>query len=136
MRSTFPPPLACLPDLCRPVFDEYPAIRRAYVFGSVAGGTAGPTSDLDIAIVGTKGADRLTLIHLGFELVARLSDLLHSDRIDVVVLNASDNSELRHAVIVDGKVIFDRGDDLEAFERQIRHEYEDHRGTLARLGIR
>ena len=136
MTSTFPPPLKCLPDLCRPVFDEYPAVRRAYVFGSVADGTAGPASDLDIAIVGPKGADRVTLTELGFELGARLSELFRSDRIDVVVLNASDSTELRHAVLADGKVIFDRGDDLEAFERQIRHEYEDHRARLGRLGIR
>jgi len=136
MTSTFPPSLECLPDLCRPLFDEYPAVRRAYVFGSVADGTAGPASDLDIAIVGTKGADRITLTDLGFELCARLSELFRSDRIDLVVLNASDSSELRHAILADGKVIYDRGDDLEAFERQIRHEYEDHRTRLARLGMR
>jgi len=102
----------------------------------MADGTAGPASDLDLGLVGTRGVDRLQLIQLGFQVVADLSSLFGDDRVDVVVLNATDNTELRHAVIADGKVIFDRGDDLEAFERQIRHEYEDHRATLHRLGIR
>ena len=136
MMSTFPPSPVDVSARCRPIFDEYPAIRRAYLFGSVAEGTAGPASDLDIAIVGPKGTDRLTLTNLGFELFARLSAVFSSDKIDVVVLNATDSSELRHAIIEDGRVIYDRGDDLEAFERQIRHEYEDHRATLVRLGIR
>jgi predicted nucleotidyltransferase len=136
MKSPFPPGLDELRTLCAPVFESFPAVRRVYVFGSVAEGNAGPASDVDFGIVCAPGADRPSYFNLGFDLASRLSSLLSSDRIDVVVLNASESSELRHAVIQDGTIIYDRGDDLEAFERQIRHEYQDHRGTLARLGIR
>lgn len=136
MKSPFPPGLEELRILCAPVFEPIPAVRRVYVFGSVAEGTAGPASDVDFGVVCTPGADRPSYINLGFDLASRLSSLLSSDNIDVVILNASENSELRHAVIEDGAIIFDRGDDLEAFERQIRHEYEDHRDALTRLGIR
>jgi predicted nucleotidyltransferase len=131
-----PHDLSVLAEQCRAVFERYPEIRRAYIFGSIAEGTAGLASDLDIALVGPRGADRVGLIHLGFRVVADLSIMLSDDRIDVVVLNATDNRELRHAVIADGQVIFDRGDDLDEFEMWIRHEYEDHRMWLARLGSR
>lgn len=136
MKSSFPPRVQDLRTLCAPVFELFPTVRRVYVFGSVAEGNVGPASDVDFGVVCAPGADRLTYINLGFDLTARLSSLLSSDAVDVVVLNAAESSELRHAVIEDGAIIFDRGDDLEAFERQIRHEYQDHRDTLARLGIR
>jgi predicted nucleotidyltransferase len=135
MNSDFPPRADQLPGLCAPVFEEFPEVRRVYVFGSVAEGKAGPASDLDLGVVCTPGRDRIRDTYLGYDLAARLSILFSSDRVDVIVLNATDSSELRHAVITDGRVIFDRGDDLEAFERQIRHEYIDHRHTLSRLGI-
>lgn len=110
-------------------------MRRAYVFGSVADGTAGPGSDLDLALVVERGLSTLEYHYLGYDVYARVSDLLASDRLDVVVLNASESADLRYAAVTDGRVIFDRGDDLEAFERQIRHEYEDHHMTLKRLEI-
>jgi predicted nucleotidyltransferase len=136
MTRPYPPSLADLPTLLAPLFEGYPAVRRAYVFGSVADGTAGPGSDLDIALVAERGLTAVAYHRLGYDVYARLSDCLASDRLDVVVLNASESSELRYAAVTDGVVIFDRGDDLEAFERQIRHEYEDHLMTLKRLGIR
>lgn len=34
----------------RPVLDEDPAVLFAYLFGSLARGTAGPLSDIDIAV--------------------------------------------------------------------------------------
>mgnify|MGYP000871493082 CR=1 FL=1 len=135
MTRPYPPALPDLPALLAPLFEGCPAVRRAYVFGSVADGTAGPGSDLDIALVGERGLTVVEYHRLGYDVYARLSDFLATDRLDVVVLNASESAELRHAAVTDGKVIFDRGDDLEAFERQIRHEYEDHRRTLKRLEI-
>lgn len=135
MLDVFPPPLATLPELLAPIFAEFPAIRRVYVFGSVAEGTAGRASDLDLALLAERGHNTLDYHHLGYDVYARLSDRLGTDRLDVVVLNATESVELRHAVVTDGKVVFDRGDDLEGFERRVRHEYEDHMRSLRRLGI-
>lgn len=135
MTRPYPPALADLPALLAPLFEGYPEVRRAYVFGSVADGTAGPGSDLDLALVVERGLSTLEYHYLGYDVYARVSDLLASDRLDVVVLNASESADLRYAAVTDGRVIFDRGDDLEAFERQIRHEHEDHLMTLKRLGI-
>lgn len=136
MTSPFPPTLSELPGLVGPILQHFPTIRRAYVFGSVADGTAGPASDLDIALVCSRGQSRIDYITLGYDVYARLSTHLRNDRIEVVVMNATDSSELRYAVVTDGKIVFDRGDDLDQFEMQIRHEYFDHRQTLVRLGIR
>ncbi len=135
MTRPYPPALADLPALLAPLFEGYPEVRRAYVFGSVADGTAGPGSDVDIALVAERGLTAVAYHRLGYDVYARLSDFLASDRLDVVVLNASESADLRYAAVTDGRVIFDRGDDLEAFERQIRHEYEDHHMTLKRLEI-
>lgn len=135
MTRPYPPALADLPALLAPIFEDYPVLRRVYVFGSVAEGTAGPASDLDLALVLSRGLSPLECHHMGYDVYARVSEKLRSDRLDVVVLNASESAELRYAAVTDGQVIFDRGDDLEAFERQIRHECEDHRRTLKRLEI-
>ncbi len=45
--------LAAIEDLKRrlkPAFEKFPAVKFAYLFGSVAEGEAGPLSDIDIAV--------------------------------------------------------------------------------------
>lgn len=67
------------------LFAGRPEVISAYVFGSVASGTAGPLSDLDLALlVSDDVADRL---RLRLDLLERVSAVLETDRIDLILLN-------------------------------------------------
>jgi predicted nucleotidyltransferase len=91
---------------------EAPAVVFAYLFGSVATGTAGPRSDVDIAIylrdpddvTARLEAARLASIHLG------------TDRVDLVLLNTAPLS-LAGRILQSRRVILDR-------EPFLRHRYE------------
>lgn len=94
-----------------------PEIIFAYLFGSIASGTAGKLSDIDLAIY-LDPDYRYTGTGYGYpyELIEELSSLL-STKVDVVVLNKA-SIILRHQVIKKGILICNRND----AERRVFHE--------------
>lgn len=48
----------------RKVLDEQPSVRLAYVFGSLAKGSARPDSDADVAVLGSSPLDAATRVAL------------------------------------------------------------------------
>jgi predicted nucleotidyltransferase len=96
------------------------SIDLAYLFGSQALGTQGPISDYDIAVLFSK----TPLSKATYGLAHQLADLLMTDRVDLVVLNAAP-IELRYAVIVTGTVIYE-------VNKAARVEFEAD--TLGRYG--
>ena len=97
-----------------------PIIELAYIFGSHAGGTTGPISDYDIAVLLSESPHP----NLRYELAHKLKKALITDRVDLVVLNFAP-IELRYAVIATGTVIYE-------FSFETRVEYEAL--TLSRYG--
>jgi predicted nucleotidyltransferase len=95
-------------------------IKLAYLFGSRAGGTIGPISDFDIAVLFSKSAPLI----LRFELEHKLKKALSSDLVDLVVLNYAP-IELQYAVVASGDVVYEI-----SFETRV--EYEAF--TLSRYG--
>lgn len=70
----------------RAVLDEDGAVLFAYLFGSLARGTAGPLSDIDIAVYLKEGTD---FVEEKLNLLDQLIDKPGTDRIDLVVLNTA-----------------------------------------------
>lgn len=72
----------------RPVLERRPEVLAAFVFGSAARGTAGPLSDIDVAIL---LADEAACRHRADDYKARLiSELMSAagtSRVDLVLLN-------------------------------------------------
>jgi hypothetical protein len=93
---------------------SHPKVVFAYLFGGLACGECRPLSDVDIAvwITGKRNAAKTKL-----ELIENLIDVLGTDEIDLVVLNAQENVPLSAEVLRACKVIVDKA----PFER---HKFE------------
>src|SRR5258708_38337721 len=81
-----------------------PEIAAAYLFGSVARGTAGPRSDVDLGLLYTEDPPR-TLAGLGLDLEDEVERLLGLP-VQVVVLNRAP-VDLVVRVLRDGKLLFE-----------------------------
>jgi predicted nucleotidyltransferase len=94
-----------LRERLRPIFGTRPEVLAAFVFGSSARGAAGPSSDVDIAVLLSAGAARL---HRADDYKARLlADLMSSlgtSAIDLVLLNEAPPL-LSHRVLRDGLLL-------------------------------
>jgi predicted nucleotidyltransferase len=103
------------------VFDRREEILCAYLFGSRARGTAGPASDVDIAVLRRPGnyASGLTWQTYWGDLHAELCAALGipADRLDVVLLDELRDTLLAHRATWFGRRIFCR-DEI----ARVRHE--------------
>ncbi len=94
-----------------------------YLFGSVARGTAGPRSDVDVGVLFETAPPR-TLQGMPFELEDELRKLLGRD-VQVVVLNRAP-ADLVHRVLRDGILLLERDPAARIrYEVKIRNEYFD-----------
>jgi predicted nucleotidyltransferase len=93
---------------------SHPKVVFAYLFGGLGRGERRPLSDVDIAVwlTGTRNAAKSKL-----DLLENLIDVLGTDEIDLVVLNAEENVPLAAEVLRDCTVIVDKA----PFER---HKFE------------
>ncbi len=82
--------------------NKKPYVELSYLFGSHAGGTEGPISDYDIAVLFSKTVPP----EKTYGLAHKLATLLMTERVDMVVLNRAP-IELRYAVIATGIVIYE-----------------------------
>src|SRR5436305_5865050 len=102
---------------------EREGIAAAYLFGSVARGTAGPKSDVDVGILYEKDPP-LTLEGLGLRLEGDLESLLGKP-VQLVVLNHAP-VDLTIRVLRDGKLLVDRDRTKRVrFEVKTRFEFFD-----------
>ena len=105
-------------------------VVAAYLFGSVARGTARPTSDVDVGILLTADPPR-TVDGLGLELEGQLERRL-GQRAQVVVLNRAP-CDLIHRVLRDGILLLDRDPGVRIrFEVDARNRYFDLQPFLRR----
>lgn len=114
------PPLR---ERVRAFFDAEPAVVTVYLFGSTARGDAGPTSDVDVAVL-FDGPPSATLMGPALSLAGRLEQLLGT-RVDLIVLNTA-SADLVHRVLRDGDLLVDREPGRRIrFEVAKRNEYFD-----------
>ena len=84
------------------------AIEYAYLFGSRAGSTARPDSDVDLALGLTGGRELELLGPLHDRILAALDPLVPGERLDLVVLTERTPVALRHQVFRHGRLLFER----------------------------
>jgi predicted nucleotidyltransferase len=105
-------------------------IAAAYLFGSMARGTAGPASDVDVGILYSEEPPR-TLKGLGLGLEGELEKLLQRP-VQVVVLNRAP-VDLVIRVLRDGRLLIDRDRSKRVqFEVRSRNEFWDLEPILQR----
>ena len=116
------------------IFRKNPLIKLAYLFGSQASGTAGPMSDFDFAVfLDTRNRDKMFSIKL--ELISALTQALETDKVDIVVLNAVEQPELKFNIINEGRLIYQVEPFRVAVEPKILNEYFDFHFTLKRYNL-
>jgi len=105
-----------------------------YLFGSRVVGKEPPLSDYDFAVYLDTG-DKKRMYEIKFELFDRISRMLKTDRIDIVILNLTESPELKYQIIKEGKLIFQ----IEPFkiivEPNILNEYFDFQMILLRYNL-
>jgi len=107
-----------------------------YLFGSYADGSAGKSSDIDLAVLYKRELAAHAVHELFLRDWALVSRALGTDAVDLVCLNTTSSIELKFAVVQDGKVILDRSDTRAEYECRIRTEYFDHMATLRIAGYK
>ena len=118
-------------DVLKNIFKEYPYIAATYLFGSRASGTAGPLSDVDIALLlkgnAPKGRD---LIHEEDYLAYRIGNALHAKEVDVIDINGK-GLVFQHTILKTGIVICDSDPSFRVqFESRVISHFCDFEPTL------
>jgi predicted nucleotidyltransferase len=110
----------------RGVLDAEPTIRVAYLFGSCARGDCGPTSDVDVALLGARPIDLMDLAAIG----ARFGTVIDR-RVDVVDLQSA-SPLLCRQVVAEGEPLLVRDPLLKFdFEQVAVRRCEDTRPLRA-----
>ena len=124
-------PTASIEQALRKFFAARPAgIVAAYLFGSVARGTAGARSDVDVAVL-YEAAPPATIEGLPLDLENAIHQVV-ARPVQVIVLNTAPVS-LVHRVLRDGVLVLDRAPSARIrFEVRARNEFFDLQPILAR----
>ena len=123
-------PTASIEQALRKLFASRPAgIVAAYLFGSVARGTAGARSDVDVAVL-YEAAPPATIEGLPLDLENAIHQVV-TRPVQVIVLNTAPVS-LVHRVLRDGVLVLDRAPSARIrFEVRARNEFFDLQPILA-----
>jgi len=113
------------------LFQQYPEIKLVYLFGSQAKGKKGPLSDYDFAIYIEVG-DKRKVFEIRLQLLGEISKILHTDKIDLIILNKVMAPELKYNIIKEGNLIFERKPYKLLVEPKILNEYFDFYFLLMR----
>jgi len=108
----------------RKAMKKFKEVRAVYLFGSTASGKTGPLSDIDIAVLANKDVDRIERSNLRLKLIAELTDIFKSDKIDLIILNDAP-VQLTFEIISKGKLIFGRRGEIAEFEARASSYYHD-----------
>ncbi len=122
-----------LSDLASALAD-YAEIKLVYFFGSKAEEKGSILSDFDFAFY-IDEKDHKKLYELKLSLIDRLSLLLNTDKVDVVILNLIDSPEMKYNIIKDGKLILEREPFKVLIEPKILNEYFDFHSMLLRNNL-
>lgn len=124
-------PTTSIEQALRKFFAARPTgIVAAYLFGSVARGTAGARSDVDVAVL-YEAAPPATIEGLPLDLEDAIHQLV-ARPVQVIVLNTAPVS-LVHRVLRDGVLVLDRAPGARIrFEVRARNEFFDLQPILAR----
>ncbi|MBM4136507.1 MAG: nucleotidyltransferase domain-containing protein [Nitrospira sp.] len=121
-------------DSLKTVFHRYPEIKLVYFFGSRAKRSYGPLSDYDFAVYfGDIKDNRMFSIKL--DLIAQISRILKTDRVDIVILNRTKSPELKYIILKEGILVFEREPFKVMVEPKILNEYFDFHKILSKYEL-
>lgn len=110
----------------QPVFEKYPEFVFVYLFGSLAMGSAGKMSDVDLAVYVKQQCNFSFSQKLQFH--GDCCRVLQRNDVDVVVLNQTRNLLLLEQIIRNGEIILKRDQSvLDDFFLKIQHSALDFR---------
>jgi len=105
-------------------------IAALYLFGSHAYGVGRPASDIDIGVLLSAGVKRDEYFSLRLHYIGRCMDLLGTDKVDLVVLNAAPLT-LAYEVMTRGRLLYERSrEERVAFEADRVGKYLDFKPFL------
>ncbi len=112
------------------IFNRYPYIAAAYLFGSYAQDKEGPMSDIDIALLLKKPhPEGRKLIH-EIDYLAYLISKTLGKEVDLIILNHQ-GLVFQHNVLKTGRLIYDTAPDVRIrFETGVITHYCDFEPTL------
>ena len=116
------------------IFKEFPAVKPVYFFGSKATGEGGPLSDYDLAFYLNEKNEK-KIFEIKLKLMDKISRLLKTDKIDVVILNTAESPEIKYNIIKEGKLIYEKEPFKVIAEPKILNEYFDFRSLLLRYNL-
>ncbi len=117
-----------------PIFEKYPEVKLVYFFGSQAAEEAGPASDFDFAVY-LDEKNRQKMFDVKFSLMDRLSCALQTDKIDIIILNATESPEIKYQIIKEGKLIYEKEPFRILVEPRILQDYFDFHHLLIRHNL-
>lgn len=117
----------------REIFEKE-QIKLIYLFGSQANGKTGPLSDYDFAVY-LDEKDPKKRFDIRLRLIAGMSEIFKTDRVDICVLNDIESPELKYNIIKEGKVIFEKEPFKLIVEPRILNEYFDFRVSLLKYNL-
>ncbi|HUX99776.1 MAG TPA: nucleotidyltransferase domain-containing protein [Candidatus Deferrimicrobium sp.] len=95
-----------------------------YLFGSKAQGKDSKFSDIDIAVLLEKNED-LNLRKLILNLIYEFSQIFHSDKIDLLILNKA-GLDIQYNIVCEGKILYQLNENIRCnYETSIIKLYLD-----------
>ncbi|MBE0475565.1 MAG: type II toxin-antitoxin system HicB family antitoxin [Coriobacteriia bacterium] len=128
--------LASVEALLRAFFSARDDVEAAWVFGSVGEGTAGPVSDVDVAVLPAGERDAEARWALRSDLMSRLPGVLGVQRVDVAVLPDAGVPLTHRAVVRGSRVYGERSRAAAEAEIAAMREYSDFREVSRMLDRR
>ncbi|OIP22670.1 nucleotidyltransferase [bacterium CG_4_10_14_0_2_um_filter_33_32] len=116
------------------IFSQYPQVKLVYLFGSQARKNIGPLSDYDFAMY-LDEKNSIKMYDLQYIILAKLSRLLKTDQIDIVILNLTNKPALKYNIITEGILILEKEYFKTLIEPRILNEYFDFRDSLIRHNL-
>jgi len=116
------------------IFKTYPSVKLVYIFGSRARGQEGPLSDYDFGIF-LDGLNEREMFKIKLDLQYKISKLLVTDKVDIVVLNTTVSPEIKYNIVAKGKLVYSIEPFKMLVEPMILNEYFDFRDILLRYKL-
>lgn len=91
-------------------------------------------SDYDLAFY-LDEKDVQKIFKIKFELQDKISRLLETDKVDIIILNIAESPEFKYSVIKEGKLIFEKAPYAPLIEPKILTEYFDFHALLLRHNL-
>jgi predicted nucleotidyltransferase len=109
-------------------------LKLVYLFGSQATGKTGPLSDYDFAVYLDEKEPKKRF-DTRLKLIAEISEIFKTDKVDICVLNDIEGPELKYNIIKEGIVIFEKEPFKIIVEPRILNEYFDFYAGLKRYNL-